>query len=187
MIAVVAVCVLTVLLSGCDADNVNERGGGRAYLRGGHKVPSNLSGWIAVPGAEPKPTQDKNTGITFAVLKTHDVVPSTMNSWGAMTPQLFLAASGITVEAVKDDSSELYVLNQGSQIPYEMSNWIALRNTQPEVQISATKKEKGVGTLYTENIVPKEMNGWVAMDRETFAKLLEKYMMTGKGSKTSKE
>ena len=111
-LAAVVTTALAVLLSGCDADNVNERTGGRAYLRGGHGVPSNLSGWVAVPGTEPKATLDKNSGVTYAVLKTHDLVPSSMSNWGAMTPQLFLAASGIAVEAVKDDSSELYVLSR---------------------------------------------------------------------------
>lgn len=178
--------LVALVLGGCDADNTQSRGG-RAFLRGGKHVPSNLVGWVAVPGAEPKITDDKDAGISYAVLSTHNLIPGSISGWVALKPALFTKMSGIKTEAPADNGSELFVLQGGSKIPYDMSNWVAVPNTQPEIESSASKKDVGLAKLYTDNVIPKELNGWVAVNPDTLAKLSEKYMMTGKGSRTTKE
>ncbi len=177
-----AVALVAVVLTGCDADNNNPKYG-HVYLRGGKKVPSNLVGWVAVPGAQPKVVEDKNLGFSYAVLATHNIVSSDISGWVALKPGLFAKMSGIKVEAPADNASELYVLNAGARIPEDMSNWIALPNTQPEVESSSTKKDVGLAKLASDNVIPKELNGWIAVSPDTLAKLSEKYMMTGKGAK----
>jgi len=56
----------------------------------------------------------------------------------------------------------------------------------PQIEKSAAKKDREMSVLAAGNIVPKEMHGWVAVTREDLAKLSEKFMLTGPGSKTSK-
>ena len=175
-----SVAVIALVLSGCDSDNDTRFG--HIYLRGGKKVPSRLQGWVAVQGNSPKVVEDKNAGISYAILATHDVVSSEINGWVAVKPGLFAKMSGMKTETPAGDQGELYVLYKDAHIPEEMSNWIALPNTQPEVQSSATKKDVGLAKLAADNVIPKEMNGWVAISPDTLAKLSEKYMMTGKGS-----
>jgi hypothetical protein len=182
-----ALTVVALILGGCDADNTQSRSG-RAFLKGGKHVPSNLVGWVAVPGAEPKVTEDKNVGISYAVLSTHNLIPGSISGWVALKPALFAKMSGIKVDApAESGGSELFVLTGGSKIPYDMTNWVAVPNTQPEVESSASKKDVGLAKLYTDNVIPKELNGWVAVNPDTLAKLSEKYMMTGKGARTTKE
>jgi hypothetical protein len=170
-LAPIAAVALALILSGCDNDN--EYRGGRTYLRAGKKVSSNISGWVAIPGAEPKLTEDKTTHISYAVLGTHQVIPGSMHNWKAVPAKLFKIISKIPVEAPPEDNSELHVLYRGEHVPYDMSNWIAVPNTQPEYETSATQKGRGVAILRNDNIVPKEMNGWVATDVDTFARLVE--------------
>lgn len=180
-----AVAFVAVVLTGCDSDNDTRFG--HIYLKGGKKVPSRLSGWVAVQGTEPKVVEDKTAGFSYAVLATHNVVSNELNGWVALKPGLFSKMSGVKTETPAGDSGELYVLYKDAHIPLEMSNWIALPNTQPEVQSSATRKDVGLAKLSSDNVIPKEMNGWVAVNPDTLAKLSEKYMMTGKGSQTGKE
>ena len=167
------VAALTLVLVGCGCDNDNdEYRGGRTMLRGGKKVSSNISGWVAIPGAEPKLTEDKAAHISYAVLSTHQVVPASMNNWKAVPAKLFKIISKIAVEAPPENNTELRVLYHGEHIPYDMSNWVAVPNTQPEIETSDTQKGRGVALLHADNIIPKEMNGWVATDVDTFAKLV---------------
>ena len=170
-----------VVLSGCDSDNDTRYG--HIYLKGGKKVPSHLAGWVAVQGTQPKLVEDKEAGFSYAVLATHNVVSSELSGWVAVKPGLFARMSGIKTETPAGDEAELYVLNKDAHIPMEMSNWIALPNTQPEVESSATKKDVGLAKLAADNVIPKELNGWVAINPDTLAKLTEKFMMTGKGAK----
>ena len=181
--ATAAFVALAVLVSGCDNDN--DYRGGRTYLRAGKKVSSHLSGWVAIPGAEPKITENKDASLSYAVLSAHQVVPYAMNDWKAVPPKLFKAMTKIVVEAPADNATELYVLREGDHVPYDMGNWVAVPNTQPQIETSSTQKGKGVAIISADNVIPKEMNGWVAIDKETFARLVEKYMMTGKGAETS--
>jgi hypothetical protein len=186
LVSLVALTLAGMVLVGCDADNTQTRYG-RTYLKGGKKVPSNLVGWVAVPGSEPKVTDDKNAAISYAVLSSHNIVPGSISGWVALKPALFAKMSGIKIDAPADNASELYVLNAGARIPLEMSNWVAVPNTQPQVESSSSKKDVGLAKLYADNVIPKELNGWIAVNPDTLAKLSEKYMMTGKGARTSKE
>jgi len=184
-----SVAVLALLCGlGCDNDrDSSSYVGGKYLLRPGKHVSSQIAGWVAVPGNEPKTIDDKTSGLSYAVLTTHDVVPSTMSGWVAINPSLFAKMSGIKVEAPKDDQSELIVLHRGELISGDLANWVAVPNSQPQVEVSSTKKDNGLAKLSSQNIVPKELNGWVAVNPDTLATLSEKYMMTGKGSRTSKE
>jgi hypothetical protein len=176
--ALVAGAFLVVIV-GCEADR--EPSQDRAILKGGKQVPENMVGWVAVPNNPPKVTENKEKGVAYAVLATHQVVPETMHSWEAMPAELFAKMTDIKLEAPKEAAPEKWVLKPvGKRIPKEMNGWVAVPFSEPKIE-SRAKKGLEMATLYANNIVPKDMNGWVAVDRETLAKIVEPYL-TKKGS-----
>ena len=63
----------------------------------------------------------------------------------------------------------------------------ALPSTLPQIEASSNKPGREMAAIGAGNLVPKEMHGWVAVDRDTLTKLVGKFMMTGAGSRTSKK
>ncbi|HYF49551.1 MAG TPA: hypothetical protein VEJ63_09105 [Planctomycetota bacterium] len=178
----IAMLGMVVALVGCNTER--EQGQGeRAVLKAGQQVSADMVGWVAVPNTQPAVTADKDKAVSYAVVQTNNVVPASMDSWVAVNTALFTKMTDIKVEVKDAPAGERWVLKpEGKSVPKEKHGWVAVPFTQPQIESSAKAKGLEMATLYANNIIPKEMNGWVAVDRETLAKLSEKYMMTGKGA-----
>jgi hypothetical protein len=57
----------------------------------------------------------------------------------------------------------------------------------PQVEASSNKKGREMATIAAGNLIPKEMHGWAAIDRETLSTLVGKFMLTGSGARTEKK
>jgi len=157
----------------------------RALLHAGQQVSADMVGWVAVPNTAPEVR--KHDALSYAVLATHNVVSATVDGWVAMNPSFFAKLADIKVETPPAGSSERWVLApEGKSVPKDKDGWVALPFSEPQIEKSASKKDREMAILATGNIVPKEMHGWVAVTREDLAKLTEKFMLTGPGSKTTK-
>jgi len=177
------VAVLALALSGCNTQV--EKGSDRAILKAGQQVSADMVGWVAVPNTAPQTKKEKE--VEFAVLGTHNIVPSTLDGWVAINPAFFTKLSDIKVEVPAGAAGERWVLKpEGKSVPKDKHGWVAVPYSEPQVEKSEHKKDREMAALANGNIVPKEMNGWVAVDRDTLAKLVTAYMKTGQGSKVSK-
>lgn len=187
MFSILCFLGIVLTLAGCNTER--EVGSGeRAILKAGQQVSSDMVGWVAVPNSSPTSVQDKATGITYLVLASHNIVPVTVDGSFAVPPTLFAKMTDITIEVPKIGSEEKWILKpEGKSVPKDKQGWIAVSPSEPQVERSSHLKGLEVATLSSNNIIPKEMNGWVAIDKETFAKLVEKFLMTGSGSKVSKD
>jgi len=178
----VAMLAVLVALAGCNTER-EEGQGERAVLKAGQQVSAAMVGWVAVPNTQPSLIADKDKAVSYAVVRTNNVIPSSMSSWVAINPTLFSKMSDIKVETQDSPDAERWVLkSEGKSVPKDKHGWVAVPFTQPQIESSGKAKGLEMATLYANNVVPKEMNGWVAVDRDTLAKLSEKYMMTGKGA-----
>ena len=181
---VTGILALGLALTGCNTEREKDLGD-RALLKAGQQVSEDMVGWVAVPNTAPKLEQNKTAGITYGVLAAHNVVPAGMDNWYAVNPALFAKMTDIKIEAPKVATVEKWVLKPvGKKVPADKDGWAAVPNTQPTMD----NREAGyeIGTLFTNNVVPKEMNGWAAIDKETMAKLSEKYSQTGSGARVDK-
>jgi hypothetical protein len=179
------ICALILALSGCETKP--EKGqGDRAYLKKGQQVTEEMAGWVAVPLTEATMVEDKEKGIKYAVLRANNVVPYAQASWVAMPPALFEKLGGIKAEAPKEAANidNRVVLRQGKSVPKHAVGWVAVPFSQPLIE----KQKKGLemAQLMVNQIVSKEMHGWIAVDRDTLAKLVAPYMQTGPGSEIPK-
>ena len=157
----------------------------RAILHAGQQVSADMVGWVAVPNTAPEVR--KAAALSYAVLSTHNVVPAAVDGWVAMNPSFFAKLSDVKVETPPAVSGERWVLKpEGKSVPKEKDGWVALPYSEPQIEKSAAKKDREMAALAAGNLVPKEMHGWVAVTREDLAKLSEKFMLTGPGSKTTK-
>jgi len=187
---IAAIPVLTfagvLFIAGCNTQR--EGKADRAILKAGQQVSADMVGWVAVPGGAPSVKEDKGAGVSYAVLARHNIVPTTMDGWMAVTPKFFAKLTGIKIEEPAQDNSEMWVLKpEGMSVPKDKNGWVAVPYSVPQIESSSHKKELEVADLFGNNVIPKEMNGWVAADKETMAKLFEKYMSTGKGSDVGKK
>lgn len=185
MLAPIAVGALVLALAGCDTER--DKGGQmRATLKAGQKVSNDMTGWVALPGAtEPNIKKDDSKGISYAVLGANNLVPYALNNWVAINPAFFTKLTEITVEAPKE-SGDLFVLSpKGIRVPADKNGWVAVPYNSPKIESSATRKDRELAKLSAEDVIPKEMNGWVAVDKDTLANLVDKFMKTGPGAKVS--
>jgi hypothetical protein len=171
--------VLVLALGGCYPEREPGQGN-RAILKRGETVPVDMDGWVALPNTVPE--LKKSAELTYAVLATHNVISAGLDGWVAMDPAYFAKLSDIKIEAPKVVAVQPYVLKEGKSISKEQTGWVAVPNAQPEIIKSAREASLAMAELVRNQIVPKEMNGWVAIDRNTLSKLTEKHMMTGKGA-----
>jgi hypothetical protein len=184
ILSLAAFAAIVLTLAGCNTER--EQGRNKAVLKGGQQVSADMVGWVAVPNTVPEVKQAG--GVSYAVLGTHNVIPTNMDGWVATNGAFFTKLSGVQVDAPKGSSSERWVLKpEGKSVPKDKHGWVAVPFSEPQIESSAHKKDREMAALIENNIVPKEMNGWVAVDRDTLAKLVEKFMQTGTGSKVSKE
>ncbi|HEY3323095.1 MAG TPA: hypothetical protein VGP72_21765 [Planctomycetota bacterium] len=175
---------LAVILTGCLTQR-DDKTTDRATLQAGQQVSAEMVGWVAVPPCNAQVKQDK--GISYAVLPAHCVIPKTMDEWVAVNPEFFTKLSEIKVEVPVAVEAQRWVLKpEGKSVPKDKQGWIAVPYSEPIIEKSDYKKDRQMAVLASNNIVPKEMNGFVAIDRDTLAKLVAAYMSTGPGSKASK-
>ncbi len=179
---IATVCALLLALSGCNTER--EPSQERAVLKAGQQVSADMVGWVAVPNTAPQTQQDKNANLTYALVATHNIVPASMDTWVAMNPEFFAQLTDIKLTAKATPASERWVLKpEGKSVPKDKQGWVAVPFSQPRIESSAKHKGREMATLAANQIIPKEMDGWVAVDATTLGKLVEKYMMSGKGSK----
>jgi hypothetical protein len=157
----------------------------RTILKAGQQVSADMVGWVAVPNTVP---DVKSGAIAYAVLAAQNVVPAKMNGWVAVNPAFFAKMTDIKVETPPAVTAERWVLKpEGKSVPKDKNGWVALPYSAPTIEKSAHKQDREMATLATNNIVPKEMHGWVAVEADALAKIVDKYLRTGPGSKVSKE
>jgi len=134
------------VLSGC---NNNKDRGEYYYDDRGHA--------IAQP-QKPYEIQEQN-GVKFAVLQHGSLVTPNIDKWRAMTPTLFAKLSGITVKVPVEDTSHrsgVYMT-----VKYDGSEAV------PDLKFA---------NVTANTLVPKELNGWVAVTPEQLAALVDKFM-----------
>jgi len=185
MLLVPFALALFLSVVGCNTrpDNADEA---RATLQAGQQVSADMVGWVALPNTVPEAKQ--SGGLSYAVLATHNIVPAKLNGWGAVNSAFFTKMTDIKVDAPPAVTSQHWVLKpEGKSIPKDKNGWVALPFSEPQIERSAHKQDREMAALATNNIIPKEMHGWVAVSRDDLARIVEKYMRTGPGSKVSKE
>lgn len=176
---------LVLGIAGCFTQR-DKPGEERATLKAGQQVSAEMVGWVAVPNTVPQ--MKDAAGLKYAVLSTHNVVPPALDGWVAMNNTLFSKMADIKVDEPAAAGGERWVLKpEGKSIPKEKNGWVAVPFSEPQIEKSTHKKDREMAVLAANNIVPKEMHGWVAVSREDLAKITEKFMLTGPGSKASKD
>jgi hypothetical protein len=175
-----AICTLLLALYGCEKEVTAKGEGDRAYLRRG-SVKEELDGWVAVPHTQPEFIENKEKGIKYVVVRANNVVPYSSASWVAITPKFFEKLSGIKVEPPKEAANieNRVVLRAGKSVPKYAVGWVAVPFSQPYIEKS---KNIEMAQLLVNQIISKEMHGWVAIERDVLAKLVESRMSTGPGS-----
>ncbi|MGD0094403.1 MAG: hypothetical protein ABSE73_31225 [Planctomycetota bacterium] len=178
---VLVALALALGAGGCftERDNPKEE---RAILKAGQQVSADMVGWVAVPNTAPE--MRKSAELSYAVISAHNVVPAALGGWVAMNPAFFAKLTDIKVDTPPATSGERWVLKpEGKSVPKEKNGWIALPFSEPKIEKHGDRE---MAQLCMDNIIPKEMHGWAAVSPENLAKLVEKYMGTGPGSKTTK-
>jgi hypothetical protein len=168
LFAALAAAALVVALAGCYPER--EPGQNRAALKAGQTVPPDMNNWVALPNTVP---EAKTSGeLKYAVLATHNIIPANLDGQVALDPALFTKLSGIAVEAPKGTGAVPYVLKEGKTISKDKSGYVAVPGDNPKI-IKSSNGSMATAELVKSQVVPKEMNGWVAIDRDTLGKLAE--------------
>jgi predicted small secreted protein len=84
---------------------------------------------------------------------------------------LVLVVSGCNTER-EQGGEERAVLKAGQQVSAEMVGWVAVPNTAPATTVD---KDKNVtyAVVLTNNVVPRSLNNWIAMNPALFTKMTE--------------
>ena len=173
--ALIAVA-LVVALTGCYPER--EPGQNRAALKAGQTVPPDMNNWVALPNTMPEAKTSE--GLKYFVLATHNVIPANLDGFVALDAALFTKLSGLQVEAPKGAGAPLYVLKEGKTISKDKSGYVAVPNENPKV-VKSSSGTMATAELVKSQLVPKEMNGWVAIDRDTLGNLAEKKLAPKEG------
>jgi len=172
-LGVAIVAMSLVLVAGCFLEK--EQGRERALLKYGAAVPAAMNGWVAVSAAEPKACTNPDVG-TYHVLATHNLVLAKMQDYKAVSPALFERLTRVKVEVPAAPACTMWTMKEGKKVTKEMDGWVGLPLCYPQIQ---KQGEAGLANLVEDQIIPKEMSGWVAMDKDTFAKVAAKDAMQG--------
>ncbi len=165
---------MMLLLPGCFLKR--EEGQTRTVLKKGWQVAEDMKGWVAVPNHEPvkleHPEKEVKDGkeISAYRLATHDILPATMEGWVAINTVAFKRYSGTELGALNTKAGALWEMRVGRRIPADKDGWIGVPLSYPKIQ---RLKDFGLASLQADQLVPKEMDGWVAVDKETLAKLAQ--------------
>lgn len=103
--------------------------------------------------------EDKTLGISYAVLQEGSVISSNIGSWHALSPELFTTLSGVTVKAPEPDKT--YHAGYGFTVPV--------------IEAGQGKPEHKMARISASTLVPKDLNGWVAVDQASLDALSKKY------------
>ncbi len=93
------------------------------------------------------------------MLQHGSFITPNIDKWKAITPELFTKISGISVKAPEEDKT--------SKSGVYMT---------PKFDGSAAVPELKLTTLTANTLVPKELNGWVALNPDEFATLVGNFM-----------
>ena len=104
--------------------------------------------------------EDKAKGYQYAVLQEGSVVTRDIDKWQAVNPEFFAKLSGITVAAPVPDGT-----------PHPGVGYI-----MPKIDVSTQYPDRKLTTISAGYLVPKELNGWVAVSLDTFEKLAKDFM-----------
>ena len=111
----------------------------------------------------PKPyplVEDKEKGLKYAVLQQGSLVTQELDKWKAVNPEFFAKLSGVTVAAPEEDKT----LHSGRGYLI------------PKIEASEKFPDRKLTAISANYLVPKELNGWVAVSQETFEKLATEFM-----------
>lgn len=165
-LGVAASALSLVLLAGCFLEK--EQGRERSLLKAGAAVPNAMDGWVAVSPADPKVMTHPELGITYHILATHNLVLAKMDGYKALSPALFERYTKIKVEAPGAPACQMWVMKESKKVAPEMDGWVGLPLSYPNIQ---KEGQYGLAVLVEDQIIPREMNGWVAVDTGTLVKL----------------
>ncbi len=122
--------------------------------------------YVVVQAGPPPPPyvilEDKAKGVSYAVLQEGSVTTKEIDGWKALSPEFFTKLSNITVTAPAPDT----MAHPG--FSYHV----------PAIEASKLYPERKMATISTGSLVPKELNGWVAISHETLEKLAKDFMTT---------
>lgn len=116
-----------------------------------------------VQATPPKPyplVEDKEKNIKYAVLQQGSLVTSDIDKWKAVNPEFFAKLSGVTV-AVPEPDKTMHS-GRGYLIP--------------KIEASEKFPDRKLTAISGGYLVPKELNGWVAVSQDTFEKLATEFM-----------
>jgi len=182
--SVAFVAVLALGIAGCNTKV--EEGKDYAVLKKGQQVSGQMVGWVAVVPSFP--VVKKQGDWSYALLSSNNVVEPPQDGWVAVNPSFFTQLSGVALETPPVGSEERWVMKpEGKSVPKEKAGWIALPYSVPQVEASSNKKGREMASIAAGNLIPKEMHGWAAVDRETLSTLVGKFMLTGAGARTDKK
>ncbi|MEI6236519.1 MAG: hypothetical protein WCT04_25970 [Planctomycetota bacterium] len=121
--------------------------------------------YIAPPPPPAYPViENKEKGFSYAIMQEGVVLTKEVDKWNALSPELFAKLSGITVKAPEPNKAILegygYIL--------------------PKIETSSAYPERKMTAISASYLVPKELNGWVAVSQETFEKLAKEFMTSKK-------
>jgi hypothetical protein len=160
------VLALLVAVTGCFLKR--EEGTSRTILKEGWQVADDMANWVAVANIEPKAVTASEPKITYYVLCTHNVIPAKMSGFVAISPNVFEQVSKIKAPACKTPEGEMWQMRVGRKVPKDKEGWIGVALNYPQIE---KRGEAGIAMLLADQLVPKEMDGWVAMDRESLGSL----------------
>lgn len=178
------IAALLLVLSGCNTKV--EEGKHYAILKKGQQVSAAMTGWVAIPPSFPEVKKEGDW--SYAILANNNVVEPNTDGWVAINPKFFTELSGVSVATPASNDVERWVMKpEGKSVPKDKTGWIALPYSLPQIEASSNKPGREMAAISAGNMIPKEMHGWVAVDRDTLTKLVGKFMMTGAGSRTTKK
>lgn len=119
---------------------------------------NNYVEYVPPPPPKPYPVIEDKSGVKYAVLQEGSVITPDINNWHALSPEFFKWLSGITVTAPEPDKT------------YRPGAYFV----KPNITTRKTNPEHKAAHLSAGPMVPKELNGWAAIDQATLTSLLEK-------------
>jgi hypothetical protein len=166
VLALVAAALL-LALAGCFLKK--EEGQQKTTLRAGWQVADDMAGWVGVAPSAPKPVANREQKITYHVLSTHNVVPAALHGCYALNPVLFEKTAKIKLPGQNTPESELWQMRPGRRVPKEKEGWIGMPLAYPQI---TRQGDDAISVLAADQLIPKEMDGWAVIDRETMGRLV---------------
>jgi hypothetical protein len=162
---------LVLVLAGCYVEN--EKGKEQAILKKGLRMPGKMEGWIAVPNKEPQIKKD-GSGISYAQLGAYQIAGESMEGWYACNPKAFAKLTKIQLDTAKGPSCEPWTPKAEKKVPDDKDGWICMPPNFAKSQTDEMDSSLAMAQLHAGQIIPKEMDGWGAIDVKTAEDLFSK-------------